>query len=295
MPSPSPSPLVRYLRVEESVSRAILVMLRAAARDLEGQISIIEGLDKKTVSQRVRLLQLRQAERAIKSRLTSYVDAMGGEIRGFKIRAAASAGSVIADASSIFRAAGLSGSEVSMIHDSIMVGAQKNIDHAIARMQGDSYVPLSDRVYKTRQVINKGVGKIVNDHLARGSSARDLAADVRRFINPRVRGGVRYASMRLARSELNNAFHAVSVREGVECPFVEGMRWELSGTHPRPDECNDYADHGIWRPEDVPAKPHPQCLCYVTPVTPTRDQFIENFRAGRYDHFLSESLGDHAA
>jgi len=48
-------------------------MLRDAPRDLERPISIIAGLDKPSVSQRVRLLQLRQADRAIKKRLAAYV------------------------------------------------------------------------------------------------------------------------------------------------------------------------------------------------------------------------------
>ena len=293
--SAQPSPLVRYLRVERAAEKSILVMLKAAARDLERQISMIENLDSRTVSQRVRLLQLRQAERAVKQRLSSLIDAVGGEIRGFKVKAAESAGQVIADTTKIFSSAGLSTAQVDLLHASVVLGAQKNVDAAIARMIGDSYIPLSSRVYKTQQLINGQVSKIIQDHLARGSSARDLARDVRRFIRPDVRGGVRYAAMRLARTELNNAFHAVSKRSAVESPFVEGMEWHLSGSHPRPDECNDYADHGAYEPDDVPSKPHPNCLCYVTPITPSRDQFLINFRAGRYDDFLDENLGDHAA
>ena len=73
MASPSPNPLQRYLRVDRAAERSIFVMLRDAPRDLERPISIIAGLDKPSVSQRVRLLQLRQADRAIKKRLAAYV------------------------------------------------------------------------------------------------------------------------------------------------------------------------------------------------------------------------------
>jgi hypothetical protein len=79
--------------------------------------------------------------------------------------------------------------------------------------------------------------------------------------------------MRLARTELNNAFHLSQIYSFYDRPYILGVKWNLSESHPRPDECNEYAqgDHvgmgsGVFRVQDTPAKPHPNCFCYLTPV-----------------------------
>jgi hypothetical protein len=152
-----------------------------------------------------------------------------------------------------------------------------------------SQIPLSDRVYQSQQLVTGQVDDIINSALSRGASARDLATDVRRFIRPDVRGGVRYAALRLGRTELNNAFHAAQVDTAIKTPWTTSVRWNLSGSHPRPDQCNEYAENagtGLWKPEEVPAKPHPNCLCYTTPETPSREEFVRQFTAGEYDSFV---------
>lgn len=282
------TPLTRYLRVQLSTEREIRRMLKSAYVRLEHQINVLANLDRKTVSQRVRLVQAREAKDAIKRELSRTMDQVGGEIRGQRRVAASAAGETVAESAAIFSAAGLSPSQVTALQRSLVLAAETNVQAAMKRLMGRSYVPLADSVYKTKQLVGGQISKIIQDHLARGSSARDLARDVRTFVNPNVRGGVKYASMRLARSELNNAFHAVQVDQAKQCPFVERVRWNLSGSHPRPDACNDYEDHGTYLPDDVPDKPHPQCLCYVTYETPSRDQFIDDFRAGKYDQWLDD-------
>lgn len=271
-----------------STEREIRRMLRAAYVRLEHQINVLENLDRKTVTQRMRLTQAREAKNAIKRELDRTMDQVAGEIRGQRQAAAAAAGETVAESAAIFSAAGLNPAQVTALQRSLVLAAETNVQAAMARLMGKSYVPLADSVYKTKQLIGGQVSKIIQDHLVRGSSARDLARDVRQFVNPAVRGGVKYASMRLARSELNNAFHAVQVDQAKQCPFVERARWNLSGSHPKPDDCNDYADHGTYLPDDVPDKPHPQCLCFITYETPSRDQFIANFRAGSYDQWLDD-------
>ena len=52
-------------------------------------------------------------------------------------------------------------------------------------------------------------------------------------------------------------------------PVVEGIKWELSAQHPEWDVC-DYLSKqdlyglgaGVYPPELLPPKPHPNCLCY---------------------------------
>lgn len=80
-------------------------------------------------------------------------------------------------------------------------------------------------------------------------------------------------------------------------PWVEGMKWNLSESHPRPDPCDDFAkeDHddlgpGIFKPGNVPPKPHPQCFCYVTAVMLDDEAFLDRLVEGRYDRFLNRRV-----
>jgi hypothetical protein len=159
---------------------------------------------------------------------------------------------------------------------------------------------LSGRIYGQRRVTNGTIGRLINDALGRGASWQELARDVRRYISPRVPGGVSYSAKRLARTELNNAFHTTTVRMAEEEPWTTGMRWHLSGSHPRPDECNAYAesDHddlgpGVFKVHNVPGKPHAQCLCYVTTVTIGEEEFQQAFLDGKYDRYLENTIRDY--
>jgi hypothetical protein len=152
---------------------------------------------------------------------------------------------------------------------------------------------LSDRIYANAKVSHRQVGNIVDRHLALQSSARDLAKDVKGFYKPNVPGGASYSSMRLARTEINNAHHDTSIRIARDKPWVVGFRWNLSGSHPKPDECNEYADHdggngpGSWSKGDVPAKPHPQCLCYLTHVMEDDAVVAQRLIDGDYDDYMA--------
>lgn len=155
---------------------------------------------------------------------------------------------------------------------------------------------LADRIYANGQVTTKQVGRIVEKALAQQLSARQLAAQVKGFYKPDVPGGASYAAMRLARTEINNAHHTTTIRLSKDKPWVLGFKWNLSGSHPKPDECNDYAERdngqgpGIWGKDDVPAKPHPNCLCYLTHQMPDQDALLDAIANGEYDDYL-ESRG----
>ena len=86
--------------------------------------------------------------------------------------------------------------------------------------------------------------------------------------------------MRLARSELNNAFHSRQIA-AAQKPWVLGVKWNLSKSHPRKDECDRYATEnahqlgrGVFPKSDVPSKPHPHCLCFMTYEMQDEDDFV---------------------
>lgn len=144
---------------------------------------------------------------------------------------------------------------------------------------------LSQRVYRQRALDDGRVEQIIRQGLISGLSAKELASEVYKFVSPTAPGGSSYAAMRLARTEINNAFHERQV-EGAKRPGVKAVQWNLSGSHRVPDLCNVYADHGgngHWPVDDVPDKPHPQCFCYLTYVMMSPDDFRKALEHGDFD------------
>jgi hypothetical protein len=155
---------------------------------------------------------------------------------------------------------------------------------------GLSQVPLAERIYRTGVWMNGRLDRLITQTLAVGLNAQRFAKVARDWFNPSLPGGTRYAAMRLARTEINNAFHATSVGYAQDKPWVSQMDWNLSKSHPKPDKCNEYADLSPWDVSTVPRKPHPQCMCYVTEVTPNEDEWIDRFIAGEFDDYLDGEL-----
>ena len=143
-------------------------------------------------------------------------------------------------------------------------------------------IKLSGKVYRNTALTTGKIDSIVNEGILLQRSAAEIASDVVGYINPDTPGGARYAAQRLGRTELNNAFHTTSIRSYQESPHVRGVQWELSGSHGLDDDCDELADTdefdlgaGVYPPEDVPFKPHPQCFCYTTAITLTPEEFVD--------------------
>lgn len=179
----------------------------------------------------------------------------------------------------------------------ILAQGRAGIDSLISKTANG--IPLSQAVYSTSVASGQQLDRTVRAMVLNGASAREIATRVRGFINPDTPGGASYAAMRLGRSELNNAFHTTSIRLNNENPIVEAMKWNLSGSHPKPDECNAYAESshfrggeaGVFKKSQVPGKPHPNCLCYITPVPVSDKEFVKAFQRGDYDNWIDGQLG----
>lgn len=87
--------------------------------------------------------------------------------------------------------------------------------------------------------------------------------DIADSMNPGKVGGISHTIMRVARAEMNAAFHETSERAATNAQF---FNWRLSHTHPTIDVCNEYAARSPWRRGTVPGKPHPFCMCYIEPI-----------------------------
>lgn len=280
-------PLTSFLKVDKELEREMIKVLSRTGAAVEKDIRELNL--KTSFSASVQRDQKRQLLVAIRQREAELWDSIGHTVSAAKARAAASAANVMSDYTDALTRTTLSTAEQARMRELAVAQAQRQVDSAIAR-ELHSKITLSQQVYKTRQLASGQIDRHITSALGRGLNARDLAREMRQFIDPSVRGGVSYAANRLARTEINNAFHATQIAYAKDSPFVTGMQWHLSGSHKRPDECNDYASHDPYTPAEVPAKPHPQCLCYVTPETPSNDDFIRKYMAGDYDRWLDSVL-----
>ena len=144
---------------------------------------------------------------------------------------------------------------------------------------------LSPRVWKNASLAQGRVERLIRAGIIQGLSARELAANVKSHISPSTPGGVGYAAMRLARTELNNAFHEAQ-KQTAAAPWVRGVRWNLSSTHrgrvKGVDKCDLMATQNIhelgpgrYPADQIPDKPHPQCLCYVTYESVSQGEMLD--------------------
>lgn len=180
--------------------------------------------------------------------------------------------------------------------EAMRIQAQEGMRNLLSRGAND--IKLSSQVYKSQALAKKQVDKAINRALLLQFSAKELAATVKHLINPNTPGGVSYAANRLARTEINNAFHRTQIDLRKGDPWTEGFQWHLSGSHGRPDACNQLAqdvhvrggEPGVFSVGNVPGKPHPQCLCFITTVVIGTDDFIEKMAKGDFDSFIESKI-----
>lgn len=277
--------------------REVIALLRQTALDINRMLRRLGATEDQGIGAIVRREQLLLVKRELKREEAQLWEKLGDKIKARRARAAARVIGLGKDMNNhlLGTVGGLvEGAQIAEALAQAEIDAAKSgIDRMMARLAGKSYVPLSERVYNSSVAVQGMIDNLVNSALSRGLSAREFANEAKPFINPDTPGGLRYASMRLARTEINNAAHAVSVDMFSKYPWVERVKWNLSGSHPKPDICNElasggYKGRGEYAPEDVPAKPHPQCFCFTTPVTPGDDEFLDNLLDGRYDDYLEK-------
>jgi hypothetical protein len=273
-----------YLREQNKHDAELRKILRQAAEDAARHIaSLSEG----KLGPELRRAQLRIAQEQIR---------MWREIGVLTEANMRAVGEVSAEFTQeimedLYRRAGLELPDA--VVRSMRASARRTIEHLIARQVNG--IKLSERVMHNARVNSARIDRIINSALLRGANAKEIAKEVSKFISPRTPGGVSYAAQRIGRSEINNAFHQASISQYQDNPTIEGVQWNLSSSHPEGDICDTYADEthfrggepGVYKPDDVPAKPHPQCFCYITPVTVSVDELITMLKSGRFQELAT--------
>lgn len=273
------------------MDKELKAVLIDATKGIDAALGDLAG--KETISAKTRRLQLSLAHRQIRKELDTTFGNVGNLVRSHRAKAAVAAvDAALADEKRLLSRLIASQTGRQAYADSLRATAERNIESVVTRILFTQQ-PLSRRVYKTRALANGLVSTAINRALARGDSAADLARSVHHLIDPATPGGVSYAAIRLARTEVNNAFHAQAILDAQEKPWVNEMRWHLSKVHRDQDcVCEDYATIGLFPIDKVPPKPHPNCRCYVTPEEPDFDTWESNLIQGHYDPYLDKILDE---
>lgn len=161
---------------------------------------------------------------------------------------------------------------------------------------GNEPYRLSDRVWRTAVDVRARIDALLDYEIPRGTSAADgIAAQLVQFLTPGERPvttrkpyGVEgsYSARRLARTEVTAAAGRAMQTASAANPFVDGIRWRLSASHPKIDRCDEHArggpnSDGVYPVGGVPGYPdHPHCLCTLVPVVVRNPaQVVEQLRA----------------
>jgi len=241
----------------------------------------------------VRRGQMSGALQALRGTLGLLFADVGETVKAGRTDAAQAAREAAFDWSEpLLKEAGLSTAEREMLRAGAIATTERNVDLMLRRYNTEQ-IALSKQVYKTKQLSQGWVDRVVNTSIGRGLTAREIAREVRSSIRPNTAGGVSYAALRLGRTELNNSFHTSAIVANADKPWAQAMEWHLSGSHAKKDICDELAGkdkwglgNGIFPKNKVPDKPHPQCFCFVVPKLQEEDDFVRDLLAGTYDSYL---------
>ena len=279
MAIPPRYPLLVEMRLENRYADAVKRILGETLKQVTADLN-------KLPAGTLTRMQLEAQRAAIKAYLASdWSDIYVGLNTGQK-EAAIQASKVVSRYEEQLLGLRLSRGTMDTMARSFAATAASGVEAAMRRMEGTSHTTLKTTVYKSRLLTSGWVDDIINKGLAAGWDAKRLAKEILPSINPGVRGGVSYAAMRTARTEINNAFHASAALRYQNSPFVDKVDWHLSTSHPEGDVCDTLAAEGPYPVNAVPKKPHPHCYCYTTPSLVSEDEFLDNLLAGKYDKFV---------
>lgn len=270
-----------FLRTQQKMDVALRRILIDAALDTARKILRLASTP--GIGARTREAQLALFLEYLKEEQTDlWVNTIQPLIEQYYPKAAATADSAATVIDDVLRAA-VGEKSAEFLLDSIKIQARIAQQFDLST-RGNS---LSGKVWKNVQVNVARIQRLIQNHLITGSvNPRELANDVKKFIEPSTPGGVSYAAMRLARTEINNAFHDRQKSIAKERPWVTGAKWNLSLTHVGPDVCDDLSrghskglGKGIYSKDEIPDKPHPHCLCYLTYQLPSERDMTNLLRA----------------
>lgn len=271
---PSPSEFQPYRKVQGAAEQELRGVLERTARAIRKRVASLPL----GIGGQVRAAQLRTTLAAISRLQRAMWTADINPAVARAIKDAEEAAESAIEAMTRVAYAALPDAAAESLVRGLRASAESGLKSDAARRKRE----LSERVYRQRALHDGKIEDLIREGLVASLSAKELASTVYQYVSPTTPGGASYAAMRLARTEINNAFHERQI-QGATRPGVSAVKWNLSGSHKVPDECNVYAAHKPFDPDKVPEKPHPQCFCYLTYVTMPSEDFQAKLAAGGFD------------
>lgn len=291
----APDPLRRALLLQRRADQETVRILKEALADIDRNLRDLER--RGGIGAKVRRVQLQAARMQIHGSLAGAWKRLGDLARAEAAEAAKQASRAAAKYDEEFlRRLGLNTAQRAAYQAGLEEAAKRDVEDALNRRIGNKH-SLSARVYDSNLLANRAVDRKIESALARGLTNREFAKEMRSFIRPDTPGGTSYAAKRLARTEINNAYHRSQIASAQHKPWVIGVRWMLSSSHPKIDTCDALAggnsagmQPGVYKPDDVPEKPHPQCMCFTEPVTLSPAEFEKRMKAGDFDDWMKNNI-----
>lgn len=281
--------LIPYVTFQQASDKRVVASLNSSLTDLEPILRAVE--QKSGPGAVVRTSQLQASVIQIKKLLHALFLNVGGIVREDSGKAASLAEDLlIKDEEDVWKTIFPEAKDRESNRNALLATADRNIQAVITRIL-QTEQPLSKRVWKSESLARGQLDKVINRNIATGASAQDLAREIREFVDPNTPGGASYRAKTLARTEINNAFHAQSINDMQNRPWIEQCQWNLSKSHSEIGcLCDRYAQTKYFSVGNVPKKPHPGCLCTVTPKLPTLEKVLKDFQTGQYSPFLPDMV-----
>lgn len=182
---------------------------------------------------------------------------------------------------------------------------QQNTD-ALKAFQNrvDNGMNLSQRLWNQSQELKKELEHTISTAIERGQSAVVLSKRISKYLTdyPLLKSdyaekygkavschNCQYASIRLARTEINMAYRKAEQLRWQQFDFVLGYEVKLSKRHPAPDICDDLL--GIYPKDFVFLGWHPNCMCYVVPIVMSDEEYYNHRQSSNNYMPLPSGLG----
>lgn len=150
----------------------------------------------------------------------------------------------------------------------------------------DKGLSVSQKLWYQSQALKKELEHTISTAIEKGQSAVVLSKRISKYLidYPSLKAdytekfgkavtcaNCQYASVRLARTEINIAYRKAEQIRWQQFDFILGYEIKLSKRHPAPDICDDLL--GIYPKDFVFLGWHPNCMCYVVPIVMSDEEY----------------------
>jgi hypothetical protein len=127
--------------------------------------------------------------------------------------------------------------------------AERAVNIEFARIYQDG-LTLADRLWRLDSITRSAIQDRVVGAIAKGTSARELGRDLRKYLTEAGKGNARYNAQRLAQTEINTAHREAAIQSSMDATgnlkeFIHALGYRLSLTHEIRDICDQWASQDI--------------------------------------------------